>query len=60
MTENVILEPAQAAIVRSLTTDACRDMFATLGSPVTLLEGHKARPTTSRPSSASAALPGER
>jgi|ERR1022692_445011 CheY-specific phosphatase CheX len=38
MTEPIALEPAQAAIVRSLTTDACQDMFQTLGSPVTLLE----------------------
>ena len=38
MNEPIVLEPAQAAIVRSLTTDACQDMFQTLGSPVVLLE----------------------
>jgi len=38
MNDSFVLEPAQAAIVRSLTTDACQDMFQTLGSPVTLLE----------------------
>jgi len=38
MSESVVLEPAQAAIVRSLTTEASQDMFQTLGSPVVLLE----------------------
>jgi chemotaxis protein CheX len=38
MSESFVLEPAQAAIVRALITDACQDMFRTLGSPVALLE----------------------
>jgi chemotaxis protein CheX len=38
MTESIVLEPGQADIVRSLTTDACRDMFQTLGAPVALVE----------------------
>jgi CheY-specific phosphatase CheX len=38
MSKAVVIEPAQMAIVRALTTDACRDMFATLGSPVALVQ----------------------
>jgi len=38
MSNPIVLDPAQAAIVRSLTKDACQDMFETMGSPVLLME----------------------
>jgi chemotaxis protein CheX len=38
MSQPAVLDPAQAAIVLALTTDACRDMFQTLGSPVELVQ----------------------